>query len=121
MSRGRVNGGSEIARGRGSSRFWRQATDYWRSAAVFSGIHHEGGRAMSKRGVLCVIAVNLLGTMPAPAREAVRSAEISTSQGSVERMNFGKTPEGTPVELYVLTNGKMTAKVMTYGAILTEL
>ena len=36
-------------------------------------------------------------------------------------MDFGKTPEGTPVELYVLTNGKMTAKVMTYGAILTEL
>ena len=36
-------------------------------------------------------------------------------------MDFGKTAEGTPVELYVLTNGKMTAKVMTYGAILTEL
>ena len=76
---------------------------------------------MSKRGVLCVIAVNLLGTMPALAREAGRSVEISTSQGSVERMDFGKTAEGTPVELYVLTNGKMTAKVMTYGAILTEL
>jgi aldose 1-epimerase len=36
-------------------------------------------------------------------------------------MDFGKTAEGTPVELYVLTNGKMTAKVMSYGAILTEL
>ena len=36
-------------------------------------------------------------------------------------MDFGKTPDGTPVDLYVLTNGKMTAKVMTYGAILTEL
>ena len=36
-------------------------------------------------------------------------------------MDFGKTPEGIPVDLYVLTNGKMTAKVMTYGAILTEL
>ncbi len=45
----------------------------------------------------------------------------SKSQGSLERMDFGKTPDGTPVELYVLTNGKMTAKVMTYGAILTEL
>lgn len=76
---------------------------------------------MSKRGVLCVIAVNLLGTMPVLAREAERSVEISTSQGSVARMDFGKTAEGTPVELYVLTNGKMTAKVMTYGAILTEL
>ena len=36
-------------------------------------------------------------------------------------MDFGKTPDGTPVDLYVLTNGKVTAKVMTYGAILTEL
>ena len=36
-------------------------------------------------------------------------------------MDFGKTPEGTPIDLYVLTNGKMTAKVMTYGAILTEI
>ncbi len=76
---------------------------------------------MSKRGVLWMIAFNLLGTMPALAREAGRSVEISTSQGSVERMDFGKTAEGTPVELYVLTNGKMTAKVMSYGAILTEL
>ena len=45
----------------------------------------------------------------------------SKSQGSLERMDFGKTPDGTPVELYVLSNGKMTAKVMTYGAIVTEL
>ena len=36
-------------------------------------------------------------------------------------MDFGKTPGGTPVELYALSNGRMTAKVMTYGAILTEL
>jgi aldose 1-epimerase len=36
-------------------------------------------------------------------------------------MNFGKTSDGTPVELYVLTNGKMTVKVMTYGAIVTEI
>jgi aldose 1-epimerase len=36
-------------------------------------------------------------------------------------MDFGRTPEGTPVDLYVLTNGRITAKVMTYGAILTEL
>lgn len=41
---------------------------------------------------------------------------------SIEKKDFGKTPEGTPVEVYVLKNGKgMTAKVITYGAILTEL
>ena len=36
-------------------------------------------------------------------------------------MDFGKTPDGTPVELYELTNGRITAKVMTYGGIVTEL
>ena len=76
---------------------------------------------MSMRVVLFGVAVNLLGMAPSPARAAERSGEVSTSQGSLARMDFGKTPEGTPVELYVLTNGKMTAKVMTYGAILTEL
>jgi aldose 1-epimerase len=36
-------------------------------------------------------------------------------------MDFGKTSEGTPIELFVLTNGRITAKVMTYGAIVTKL
>lgn len=36
-------------------------------------------------------------------------------------MDFGKTPDGTPVERYTLTNGTITAKVITYGAILTDL
>lgn len=36
-------------------------------------------------------------------------------------MHFGVTPEGTTVESYVLTNGRMTVKVITYGAIVTEI
>jgi aldose 1-epimerase len=36
-------------------------------------------------------------------------------------MDFGKTPDGTAVDLYVLCNGKMTVKVITYGAIVTEI
>jgi aldose 1-epimerase len=40
----------------------------------------------------------------------------------VEKRSFGKTPDGTEVDLYVLTNSNgMTAKIMTYGATLTEL
>lgn len=55
---------------------------------------------------------------------AVASGQVVTKAGrlmGVSRMDFGKTPDGTPVEIYTLTNGKITAKVMTYGAILTEL
>jgi aldose 1-epimerase len=41
---------------------------------------------------------------------------------SVQKSAFGKTPEGIEVEIYTLTNQKgMVAKVITYGAILTEL
>ena len=40
----------------------------------------------------------------------------------VEKRVFGKTADGKPVDLYVLTNANgMTAKIMTYGATLTEL
>ncbi len=54
------------------------------------------------------------------------AAEVQTSGGSkthggLQMMDFGKTPEGMPVELYVLKNGRMTVKVMTYGAIIAEL
>jgi aldose 1-epimerase len=39
-----------------------------------------------------------------------------------EESDFGKTPDGTVVKLYTLRNSKgMVAKVMTYGATLTEL
>ena len=69
------------------------------------------GRAVCLMGGLCVwgIAVD-----PAPGRAAVES-------GSLNKMIFGNTPDGTPVELYVLKNGQITVKVMTYGAIITEI
>ena len=68
-------------------------------------------RAVCLMGGLCVwsIAVD-----PAPGRAAVES-------GSLSKMIFGNTPDGTPVELYVLKNGQITVKVMTYGAIITEI
>ena len=35
--------------------------------------------------------------------------------------DFGKTPDGTPVTLYVLKGSKATVKIMSYGAIVTEI
>jgi aldose 1-epimerase len=58
---------------------------------------------------------------------AVLAASVSpglagVKKATIEKIAFGKTPDGTAVDLYVLTNPSgMTAKVMTYGAILTEL
>jgi aldose 1-epimerase len=46
----------------------------------------------------------------------------STMQAKIETSAFGRTTTGDAVELYTLTNAKGTvAKVMTYGALLTEL
>lgn len=36
-------------------------------------------------------------------------------------MDFGTTPDGQPIKLYTLTNGKVTAKVTNFGAILVAL
>src|SRR5262249_38733242 len=77
---------------------------------------------MRYRVVLFLFAINLPGTpLLAAAPGAVHNGPETPSQRRVTRMEFGKTPDGAPVELYVLTHGQMTAKVMTYGAILTEL
>ena len=68
----------------------------------------------------CVALIGLfasLTSMPAPD---VAAAE---GRGSVSKMEFGKTKDGTPVELYTLKNphGRLIVKVMTYGAIITEI
>jgi len=46
----------------------------------------------------------------------------SNSGGTISKAHFGKTADGTPVEIYTLRNGKgMEARVMTYGGIVTSL
>jgi len=46
----------------------------------------------------------------------------NTPKGTITKSDFGKTPDGTPVELYTLHNSKgMEAQIMTYGGIVTSL
>src|ERR1044071_5574518 len=43
-------------------------------------------------------------------------------KGTVQKVGFGKMPDGTEVELYALTNGNgLIAKITNYGTIITEL
>jgi aldose 1-epimerase len=50
------------------------------------------------------------------------SPKLAAHRPRVEKRALGATTDGVPVELYTLSNGRgMVAKVMTYGAILTEL
>src|SRR3954452_17215230 len=56
----------------------------------------------------------LLFTVPARADEKVKPG--------IEKSSYGKTEDGTEVDLYTLTNANgMKAKIITYGGIITEL
>lgn len=48
-------------------------------------------------------------------------AEAGAQKAGVVKSDFGKTADGTPVELYTLTNSKgSVAKITTYGGIVTS-
>jgi aldose 1-epimerase len=50
------------------------------------------------------------------------SASDNANKGTISETDFGKTLDGTPVELYTLRNSKgMEAKIMTYGGIVQSL
>jgi aldose 1-epimerase len=77
---------------------------------------------MQRHALSVVHAVALLAISGSIAQSGESRAIAETkSQRSSEKMDFGKTPDGAPVEQYVLSNGKMTVKVITYGAIVTEI
>jgi aldose 1-epimerase len=74
-------------------------------------------------GIALAAGILALGLFFSFADKAAGAKEGSAKKApALEKKPFGKTDDGTPVDLYILTNGRgMTAKVMTYGAILTEL
>jgi aldose 1-epimerase len=84
---------------------------------------------MIRRRWLCGVAVFggiglLLGgcNMNQHKPAGAKPATLPTTSMSIEKSDFGKTPANEAVDLYTLTNNHgMVAKIMTYGAILTEL
>ncbi len=76
-------------------------------------------RRSLKSFVLAVLII--VGPAVHGALAQAKPAPPPKGQEQFTKMDFGKTREGVPVEQYVLTNGKMTAKVITHGAILREL
>jgi aldose 1-epimerase len=65
-------------------------------------------------GVLTLMAAVGLSGVPAEEKGKAKTGVVMTS--------FGKTSDGKPVELYVLTNRNgMTVKIMTLGAAITEI
>jgi aldose 1-epimerase len=77
---------------------------------------------MAKRIVWVGVLVAFLGFWAFPGAAGSKDKAGGKMKASVDKKAFGKTSDGTGVDLYVLTNTQgMKAKVMTYGAILTEL
>src|SRR5690348_7359987 len=42
-------------------------------------------------------------------------------QGQVTKQSFGKTPDGTPVDVYTLKSDAVEARIITYGGIIQSL
>ncbi len=63
----------------------------------------------------------LLGAMPLVTPGCAQFDRNGDRPMTLEQREFGKLPDGTAIHLFTLANPRgMTAKVMTYGAILTE-
>ena len=45
----------------------------------------------------------------------------TTMLGQTTKKNFGKMPDGTPIEIYTLKDGLIEADVITYGGIIQSL
>ena len=73
---------------------------------------------MQRRVAFVGLAVSFLCLVGASA--VARGDE--PMKAGVQKADFGKTADGTPVELYTLTNAHgLKAKIITYGGIVTEL
>ncbi len=76
---------------------------------------------------LVVLAVAGLGTIcltgcVSTSKPGPNPKEAVGGKGTITEAPFGKTPDGTPVEIYTLRNGKgMEARIMTYGGIVQSL
>jgi aldose 1-epimerase len=76
------------------------------------------GSGLAAAGVL----FGVLSLLAAGERVRPKGGKKVDTKPSVEKQAFGKLPDGTEVDLYVLTNANgLTAKIITYGGIITEL
>src|ERR1044071_4977218 len=48
-------------------------------------------------------------------------ATLAEAKTDVTKQSFGKMPDGTPIELFTVSDGKVEARIMTFGAIIVSL
>jgi aldose 1-epimerase len=91
-----------------------------RPGLVRESIHsHPEGQSMRVCYSLLVALVGL--GLPVLAEEKADDKKLEKAEFGVEKRSFGKTAGGQAVDLFIVRNDGVTAKLMTYGATLTEL
>lgn len=77
---------------------------------------------MSKSKVTRTMTLVALGAAAALMTVGVARAQKGSAKAGVEKAPFGKAEDGTPVDVYTLTNRNgLRARIITWGATLTEL
>jgi aldose 1-epimerase len=77
---------------------------------------------MRKAAMYLKLVGLLLGGLGAALGDAANAQAGTKEKGNVKKEAFGKTADGIGIDQYILSNAAgMTAKIITYGAILTEL
>src|SRR6188472_2859463 len=69
-----------------------------------------------KEKLFCLVAAAAILSSVNPTQAAQPK-----NMTKIEQKKFGSLADGTPINIYTLSNGRVTAKVMDYGTILTEL
>src|SRR4030095_10940226 len=77
-------------------------------------------RGTTRRAV--VMGVVVLLTLSTMALFATASASSAGHRPTITKASFGKLADGTPVDIYTLTNSRgMEVKILTYGGILQSI
>jgi len=63
----------------------------------------------------------MLKTIASAALAVILSIAVVEAKTNVTSKPFGKMPDGTPVEIYTLDDGRVEARIMTYGGIVVSL
>jgi aldose 1-epimerase len=94
----------------------------WR-AGVFKGVIMSRYFALAAMAMLATVFIaSCDSSKESEHREKPKEKDKAKASASITKADYGKTTEGTPVDLYTLTNKNgMVVKITNYGALVTSI